>query len=77
MPSHDRGPVLKRFGDAVKSRRQSAGISQEQLAERAGLHRTYVGDIERGTRNISLRNIVRLAGALGCTPSELLRGVED
>ena len=47
------------------------GISQEELAERAALHRTYVSDIERGTRNLSLESIERLAGALEVSVSAL------
>jgi len=68
--------LLSRFGAAVRRRRQVLGISQEELALRAGLHRTYVGDVERGTRNVSLRNIRRLAAALGCTISDLMRGLD-
>ncbi len=47
------------------------GLTQEALAERAGLHRTYVGAIERGERNVSLRNILRLATALDVAPADL------
>lgn len=65
------------FGAAVRARRLCLGISQGELAFRAGLHRTYVGDVERGVRNISLTNIDRLASALGCRASELLREAED
>jgi len=49
-------------------------MSQEQLAATAGLNRTYVGDVERGTRNIGLRNAEKLATALRCTMAELLAG---
>lgn len=65
-----------RLGSAVRARRAVLGISQEELAFRAGLHRTYVGDVERGLRNISLENIERLARALGCQASDLLRDAE-
>jgi len=52
------------------------GISQEELAHRAGLHRTYVGSVERGQRNVAVVNIAKLARALGCRPSELLEGID-
>jgi len=65
------GCVKRRLGRAVKQRRQEIGISQEVLAERAGLHRTYIGDIERGARNLSLENIEKLAKALQISISDL------
>lgn len=52
--------------------RTATGLSQEVLAARAGLHRTYVSSIERGQRNVSLENIFALAGALGCDPQDLI-----
>jgi transcriptional regulator with XRE-family HTH domain len=63
---------------AIKQRRQELGISQETLAEQAGLHRTYIGDIERGARNVSLENIEKLATALQIPISEIFAkyGVE-
>lgn len=59
------------FGLTVKSWRNRRGISQEELAERAGLHRTYVSDVERGSRNVSLASIDRLAVALEVSVSQL------
>ena len=59
------------FGGRVRLLRKRAGLSQEGLAEAAGLHRTYVSSIERGQRNVGLDNIVRLARALGVEPRSL------
>ena len=56
--------IQSHFGTAVRARRKHLGISQEELAERAGLHRTYVADVERGARNLSLGSIEKLAYAL-------------
>ncbi|WP_420128767.1 helix-turn-helix domain-containing protein [Longimicrobium sp.] len=68
-----RAEILKRFGDTLREHRQRAGLSQEKLAAKAGIDRTYVGGAERGERNVALVNIVRLAEALGTVPAELLR----
>lgn len=64
--------VMRRFGERVRARRLSRGWSLERLAAESGLHWTYVGSVERGERNVSLVNIVRLATALGVAPGELL-----
>src|SRR5436189_5922040 len=69
--------IKKRFGTAVRSRRKRLGISQEELAGRAGLHRTYVSDIERGARNLSLESIDKLAKALGIPVSTLFSRLSD
>jgi transcriptional regulator with XRE-family HTH domain len=65
-----------RFGAAVRELRSARGWSQEDLAAAVKLHRTYVGSVERGERNVSLLNIVRLAEALGVSPSELMALME-
>lgn len=69
--------VRERFGYAVKVRREELGLTQEDLAEKAGIHRTYLSDVERGTRNLSLVNIERLAEALAVTMSGLFAAVEQ
>ena len=75
--------LLKAFGKRVRDLRQSLGVSQEKLAELAGLHRTYIGAVERGEKNISLINLVRLASALGhplevvCKLDSLIPPLED
>lgn len=68
--------ILLRFGEALRSRRLEAGLSQEELADRCGLDRTYISGIERGRRNVGLRNLGSIAKALGVTVSELLEGVK-
>ncbi|MCU1462834.1 MAG: transcriptional regulator [Acidimicrobiales bacterium] len=65
------------LGDRVRARRTELGLSQEDLAAATGLHRTYVGSVERGERNISLLNIVRLADSLGIDPADLVRGLRS
>lgn len=72
QPRFDAGELFLSFGQAVRERRNSMGLSQEELAHLAGLHRTYVGSIERGERNPSLLNIARIAHALKLRPSELM-----
>jgi transcriptional regulator with XRE-family HTH domain len=64
--------VTVRFGKRLREVRTRKGISQEKLAELAGLHRTYVSSVERGERNISLNNIENLANALGVPMAELM-----
>lgn len=60
------------FGLAVRKTRQAIGISQEELAFRAHLHRTYIGDVERGVRNVTLRSAEQIANALNTNLSNLL-----
>ncbi len=61
------------FGNRLKTLRRSQNISQEELAFRSGLHRTYISSVERGERNISLANIVKLAKALAIEPYKMLQ----
>jgi CheY-like chemotaxis protein len=69
--------IKKPFGKNVRAWRSRLGISQEMLAERAGLHRTYVCDVERGTRNVSLESISKLARALEISIPSLLSNTPD
>lgn len=71
--------IKLRFGLAVRKRRHELDISQEELADRASVHRTYIGDIERGKRNVSLMNIEKLAKALNISISDLFANynIED
>lgn len=79
MPKKRRGneeKVSKAFGAALRERRAEVGLSQEALAERAGLDRTYVGGLERGERNPTLRVIWVLAQTLEVPASRLLADAE-
>jgi len=64
------------FGETVRKYRIARGLSQEKLAECADIHRTYIGDVERGQRNIALINMNRIALALGVPLSSLIRDME-
>jgi transcriptional regulator with XRE-family HTH domain len=66
--------ALKYFGARVRLIRLKRGLSQEDLADQAGLHRTYIGMIERAEKNVTLRNIDKLCRALGVTISEIFDG---
>lgn len=74
MPATD--SPLRRFGDNIRSRRAAQKLSQEQLAERADLDRTYISGVERGVRNLSLLSAVRIAGALRASVAELCEGID-
>lgn len=56
----------------IRLRRESLGLSQEDLADRSGIHRTYIGSIERGERNVTVNTVARLAAALGISVIDLL-----
>ena len=64
--------IKKKFGEKIRSIRKKRGLSQEELSFRASLHRTYISDIERGSRNVSLENIEKIAKALDISTKDLL-----
>lgn len=65
--------IAKTFGDRVRSLREERGWPQDELAHRAGMHRTYIGGIERAERNATLQVVERIAVALDVEPSDLLK----
>jgi transcriptional regulator with XRE-family HTH domain len=69
VANHD--SMLAAFGGVVRHRRTELDLTQQALAEASGLHRNYIGGIERGERNPSLTQVVRLADGLGLTTGEL------
>lgn len=68
--------IAIRFGRAIRTLRRKEGISQEELADRCGLHRTYVSDVELGKRNVSLENIGRLSKSLDISLVDLFTEVD-
>jgi transcriptional regulator with XRE-family HTH domain len=69
----DDAGLLSNLGSVIRSFRKQAGMSQEALADAAGIDRSHMGKIERGERNLSLLNLMRVASALDALPSDLLR----
>jgi len=69
--------VLRKFGKRVRKLRLERGLSQEEFALEANLARSYMGDIERGQRNVSLINMARIAGALQVSLSELCEDIPE
>jgi len=69
--------IVSAFGQRVREERVKQRLSQEELAEKAGVHRTYIGMIERGEKNITLGNIEKIAVALGVSISHLLDESDD
>jgi transcriptional regulator with XRE-family HTH domain len=68
--------IISKYGQAIRALRQRKDISQEQLADLCGLHRTYISDVELGKRNVSLENIDKIATALDMNVSDILIEVE-
>ena len=75
MPRKRNPPLSarERFARNLRDARQAKGLSQEALADAAGLHRTYIGSVERGERNISIDNMERIASSLGVSILDLLK----
>ena len=63
---------LPKLGQAIRARRKALGLSQEALADAASIDRSHMGKIERGERNVTLLNVLRIATAMNCRPSEIL-----
>ena len=68
-------PATQLLGERIKARRNALGLSQEALAHQAGIHWTFLGQVERGRRNISLHNLLKIAGGLGVDPAVLVHGL--
>jgi transcriptional regulator with XRE-family HTH domain len=68
---------LVALGEIVHDVRVNSGLSQQELADLVGVHRTYVSDIERGARNLTVTTVVRIANSLDISPSKLFRLVDD
>lgn len=69
-------PAAEKFGERVRTRRHTLGKSQERLADDSGLHWTFIGQVERGRRNLTLHNILKIAEALEVDPGELVAGLK-
>jgi transcriptional regulator with XRE-family HTH domain len=65
--------ALAAMGDVLRTRREDLGLSQDELGHLAGLHRTYIGSVERGERNVTLGSLITICSALQLQPHELLR----
>ena len=68
--------LAERIGGNIAAARRRVGLSQEDCGVRASMHRTAIGQIERGERMLRVDSLIKISGALGCGPCELLEGVE-
>jgi transcriptional regulator with XRE-family HTH domain len=73
LSSEEHNGALRELGAAIRVARKERAVSQEALADLAGLDRSHMGKIERGERNVSILNVIRISAALNMSPSELLR----
>jgi transcriptional regulator with XRE-family HTH domain len=69
-------PATRVLGERIRKRREALGLSQESLAELSAVHWTFLGQVERGRRNLSLHNLLKIAAGLSVDPAELVRGLE-
>jgi transcriptional regulator with XRE-family HTH domain len=69
-------PALDTLGSRIRTERHALGLSQEALADVAGLHWTFIGQVERGRRNLSFNNLLKIAAALDVDPAELVTGLK-
>jgi transcriptional regulator with XRE-family HTH domain len=69
-------PATRVLGGRIRARREVLGLSQEALAQQIGIHWTFLGQVERGRRNISLHNLLKVAAGLGVDPGELVQGLQ-
>jgi transcriptional regulator with XRE-family HTH domain len=69
-------PATQLLGERIRARRNELGLSQEAMAYQIGIHWTFLGQVERGQRNLNLHNLVKLARGLGLDPGELVQGLE-
>jgi len=76
-PSKPEGLLLKTLGRAIRERREAMGLSQEELGDLSALHRTYIGSVERGERNITLTGIKKISMALQLSAAELIKRAES
>jgi transcriptional regulator with XRE-family HTH domain len=74
LTEHD--TLLMHVSEIIREQREKVGMSQNALARITGMHRSYIGDLERGSRNVSVRNLSRLASAMGLQPSKMLSMAE-
>lgn len=68
--------IAKKLGARIQKLRTDRGLSQEELAFEAGLHRTYISHVERGSRNITVQGLCKIAKGLGLEPFEILKGIK-
>jgi transcriptional regulator with XRE-family HTH domain len=69
-------PATQVLGERIRERREALGFSQEALAEHSGIHWTFLGQVERGRRNLSLHNLLKIAAGLSVDPADLVRGLQ-